>query len=49
MSDLDPGNLLLIQGIFWFLSSACQLIAVQTKLVGLDTRLLKVKGAVFSA
>lgn len=29
MSDLDPANLLLfIQGIFWFLSLACQLIAV---------------------
>lgn len=49
MSDLDPANLLLIQGIFWVLSSACQLIAVQTKLVGLDICLLKVKGAVFSA
>lgn len=32
MSNLDPANLLLLmQGIFWFLSSACQLIVVQTK------------------
>lgn len=32
MSNLDPANLLLMKGIFWFFSSACQLIVVQTKL-----------------